>query len=257
MTQPDILETVAAAERHGLHTSGFVMVGLPGETRAERFETVDLLAEARIGRFRTSFFYPFPGTDSHRLAVEGGWFDPAAPRELADFTEGSILDFGPAENRLVDQLGTLMPWFVTSRLDRFHDAPAARRYRPWVERVLAMDDAEWVAFKPRVRELDRQLARAAAAAGEEHYAIRFNAFMGVRSDFYLAEEHGVEWATAAAKPAAELAQAAGDGGRRGAETLAAEGVCAEGPRGEPARAELAREEGLAAAALRAAASEVC
>jgi len=44
MTQRDILETVASAERHRLHSSGFVMVGLPTETHAERWETVELLA---------------------------------------------------------------------------------------------------------------------------------------------------------------------------------------------------------------------
>ncbi|MBL8861769.1 MAG: B12-binding domain-containing radical SAM protein [Planctomycetes bacterium] len=208
MTHKDILETVAAAERHGLHTSGFVMVGLPGETRAERWETVDLLAEARIGRYRTSFFYPFPGTDSYRLAVEGGWFDPVGSAHLTDFTEGSILDFGPEENLFVDQLGTVMPWFVNARLERFREAPASARWRPLVERVLAMDAAEWAEFKPRVRAIDAELAAAAAAAGEEHYAIRYNAFMGVRSDFYLAEERGLEWATAAARPAAELREAA-------------------------------------------------
>jgi hypothetical protein len=32
--------------------------------------------------------------------------------------------------------------------------------------------------------------------------------MGVRSDYYLAEEAGLEWHTAAAKPVAELREAA-------------------------------------------------
>lgn len=208
MTQKDIFETVNAGERHGLHTSGFVMVGLPGETHAERWETVDLLAEARIGRYRTSFFYPFPGTDSYRLAIEGGYFDPAAPRELADFTEGSILDFGAEENLFIDKLGSLMPWFVNSRMSRFREAPASARYAPLVERVLALDEREWAAFQPQVRRIDAELAAAAVAAGEEHYAIRYNAFMGVRSDFYLAEERGLEWTTAAAKPSVELHGAA-------------------------------------------------
>ncbi|MFT7487229.1 MAG: hypothetical protein ACI9F9_003089, partial [Candidatus Paceibacteria bacterium] len=37
-------------------------------------------------------------------------------------------------------------------------------------------------------------------AGELHYAIKYNDFMGVRSDFFLAEEEGREWFTAAARP---------------------------------------------------------
>jgi radical SAM superfamily enzyme YgiQ (UPF0313 family) len=206
MTDDDILATVAVAEEHGLHTSGFVMVGLPGETREERFATVDLLARSRIGRFRTSVFYPFPGTESHALALELGQVDPRRAGSLTDFTSTSALDFGPEENLLVEKLATCMPWFVNARLDRSGDAPAARRYAPLADEVLALDAAGWEAFRPRVAELDKRLSREATRAGELHYSIRYNAFMGVRSDWYLAEEHGVEWATAAARPVPERLQ---------------------------------------------------
>src|SRR5262249_4480865 len=151
-----------------------------GETRAERWETVDLLAQALIGRFRTSFFYPFPGTDSYRLTIEGGYLKGKIEQGFNTFTDGSILDFGPQENLFIYQLGTLMPWFVNSRLARFGPAPASARYRPLVERVLAMEEGEWRAFKARVRALDEELSRACKRAGELHYAIRYNAFMGVR-----------------------------------------------------------------------------
>ena len=206
MTHKDIIETVRSGERHRLHTSGFLMIGLPSETREERWESVDLLAESGIGRFRTSYFYPFPGTESWRMTVEGGYLTDE--KALSDFTEGSVLDFGDEENLFIDKLGTCMPWFVNSRLDRYREAPAAKRYAPLVERILAMTKDEWEAFKPSVRERDRELAAAAADAGELHYAIRYNAFMGVRSDYYLAEEAGLEWATAAAKPVIELREAA-------------------------------------------------
>jgi hypothetical protein len=63
-----------------------------------------------------------------------------------------------------------------------------------------MDAERWEAFKPGVRKLDEEYAAAATRAEELHYAIRYNAFMGVRSDYYLAEEAGIEWSTAAAKP---------------------------------------------------------
>ena len=215
MTDEDILATVEAGEAHGLHTSGFVMVGLPGESHDERWATVDLLARSAIGRFRTSLFYPFPGTESYAYAVEGGYIDPARSASLTDFTESSCLDFGAAENLFIDKLATCMPWFVNARLDRYHDAPAAARYRPWVERVLAMDHSAWEAFREGVGDLDRELSAAAARAGELHYAIRFHRFMGVRSDYYLSEEQGIEWSTAAARPVPErlkqlaLAAAAG------------------------------------------------
>jgi len=203
MSDDDILETVRVADQVGLHSSGFVMVGLPYESHEERLATVDLLARSLIGRFRTSIFFPFPGTESHTLAIQGGFIDPARAGTLTDFTESSCLDFGAEENLFVEKLATCMPWFVNARAGDHHDFPAARRYRPLVERVLAMDRAAWEAFKPEVRALDAKVAAECARAAELHYSIRFNAFMGVRSDFYLAEESGVEWLTAAAKPVPE------------------------------------------------------
>jgi radical SAM superfamily enzyme YgiQ (UPF0313 family) len=226
MTNADVLDTVEVAERHGLHTSGFLMVGLPHETHDERWETVDLLARSGIGRFRTSLFYPFPGTESHRLAVEGGYLREERAASLTDFTESSCLDFGADENLFIDKLATCMPWFVNARLDRWREeAPASARYRPLADAVLAMDAVAWEAFKPSVPERDRELAAAATEACELHYSIRYNAFMGVRSDYYLAEETGIEWYTAAAKPVPdrlrELARLRRDATEREAAALAA------------------------------------
>jgi len=200
MSQDDILATCASAEEHGLHSSGFVMVGLPSETHAERWETVEILARARPGRFRTSFFFPFPGTEGYDLAVAGGFISPAQVTSQRTFLDGSPLDFGPSQNLFIAKLGVLMPWFVNARLDRFHDAPAAARYRPLVEQVLALDAAGWQAFRPRLRALDAEVSARCAAAGELHYALRYNASMGVRSDWFLAEDAGLEWTTAAARP---------------------------------------------------------
>ncbi|HED65321.1 MAG TPA: radical SAM protein [Planctomycetes bacterium] len=197
MSNDDIRATVRTAEEHGLHTSGFVMVGLPGETVDELFETVELLATSDLGRFRTSLFYPFPGTRSHRLSIEGGYVDPERAGSLTDFTETSCLDFGPRQNLLVEKLARTMPWFVNARRE---EVSGADRYRPLVRRVLDMDRASWDTFSGEVRDLDRELSEEATRAGEVHYAIRYNAFMGVRSDYFLAEEAGGEWSTAAAKP---------------------------------------------------------
>ncbi len=200
MSDQDILETVRSAERYGLHTSGFVMVGLPGESAQERQATVDLLARTRIGRFRTSLFFPFPGTESHAMSVRGGYIDAQRAASLTDFTSSSCLDFGAQENLAIAKLAALMPWYVNAALDRFGEAPAAARYQSLIERVDAMDLAQWQRFQPSLRAVDAELAAVCARAGELHYSIRYNDFMGVRSDFYLAEEHGIEWNTAGAKP---------------------------------------------------------
>ena len=209
MTKSDIIETVASAEEFGLHTSAFVMIGLPTETREERLETVDILAESRVGRFRCSYFFPFPGTDSWQMSIDAGHVRVEDLAAQTDFTDASALDFGADENLFIAKLGRCFPWFVNARLEAFAPAPASARYRPLVERVLAMERDEWEAFAPGVVELDGELSAACVEAGELHYAIRYNDFMGVRSDFFLAEEEGREWFTAAARPTpAELEEAA-------------------------------------------------
>lgn len=200
MTNEDILETVAMAERHDLHTSGFVMVGLPGEEREDRWMTVDLLAQSGIGRFRTSRFFPFPGTESYEEALRGGYIRADQEVRLTDFTESSCMDFGPFENLLIDKLATCMPWFVNARASRFRDWPASYRYRRVVSDVLVMAQPAWDAFKPRIRDIDAEISDDATRAGELHYAFRYNDFMGVRSDYLAEEDLGVEWLTAAARP---------------------------------------------------------
>ncbi len=250
MSDADILETIAQAETHGLHTSGFVMVGLPGESEAERFETVDLLARSGIGRFRTSIFFPFPGTESYRLSLAGGYLRAQQPITLTSFTESSCLDFGPEQNLLVDKLASCMPWFVNSRMDAWREAPAAARYRPLVQDVLAQSAAQWEVFKPRVRELDAELSAAAVRAHELHYSIRYNSSMGVRSDYALAEEQGIEWLTAAALPVPErLAVLA-------RERAARHAAAASQPRSARPSIAAAREPD-AVSALAAAANELC
>jgi len=212
MTQRDILDTVASAEEHKLHTSGFLMVGLPTETNEERWETVDLLATTRIGRFRTSFFFPFPGTEGWDMTVEGGYVDPNEIDSKRTFTDGSVLDFGAEENLFIDKLGRALPWFVNARLERFHsDSPVSQRYAPLVERVQAMDADEWRVFMPTIQEVDAELSRAACAAGELHYALKYGSTMGVRSDWFLAEEAGIEWYTAAAAAREEDVELLGAG----------------------------------------------
>ena len=107
------------------------------------------------------------------------------------------------ENLLVEKMAACMSWLVNSRMDRFRDAPASARFRPIVERVLAMDRPAWEAFRPGLRDVDAELCEAAVAAGEQHYAMRYDPPMGVRSDWYLAEEgrelgrRSLEWASTA------------------------------------------------------------
>ena len=133
------------------------------------------------------------------MTVAGGYINPDEIDSKRTFTDGSVLDFGPEENLFIDKLGRALPWFVNARMERFHaDAPASKRYAPLVDRVLAMDAVEWREFISEISAVDAEYSAAACAAGELHYAIKYGATMGVRSDWFLAEEAGTEWYTASA-----------------------------------------------------------
>ena len=68
MTNDDIIRAFESAHKHNLHTSAFVMFGLPYETKEEILETVKLLSIIKPGRFRWSIFYPFPRTEAYEIS---------------------------------------------------------------------------------------------------------------------------------------------------------------------------------------------
>jgi radical SAM superfamily enzyme YgiQ (UPF0313 family) len=183
MSNARIAAALSTAAEFGLHTSVFLMIGLPGETREDVAATLDLMAEARPGRFRWSFFYPFPGTRAAELAAQSGAVDPERLARLENFTDASALDFGPEHNLFLEKVGRAMPWFVNARCD----FPAAAVYRRKVAELLELDAAAWRARAPQIPAEDRRLSEELAARGMRHYAIRYNPFMGVVSDYFLAE----------------------------------------------------------------------
>jgi len=76
----------ACNARASLGTLSYNMVGLPGEGPREILKTIKLNAELSPNRVLASVFYPYPGTELHRLAVEG-----ALVREEA-YGEDAYLD---------------------------------------------------------------------------------------------------------------------------------------------------------------------
>jgi len=183
MTDAAILEAIRLVEEAGMHSSCFLMIGLPGETREELWETIRLMARARPGRFRWTYFFPYPGTVSFRLAEEAGCIDPEKMRSMANFTDASCLDFGPEHNLLLEKVGRIFPWFVNAETD-FETAPF---YRRKVEEILALDRAAWERISPGLLEEDRRISAEFQREGKRHYAVKYNPFMGVISDYFAKE----------------------------------------------------------------------
>ncbi len=183
MSNQSIVEAIAAVERHGMHSSVFVIIGFPHEGREDVFDTIRLLGQARPGRFRWTYFFPFPGTRAHQISLEGGYIDTQKMERLRNFTDESCLEFGPEHNFLLEKIGRIMPWFVNAS----SGLPTAEFYQARAEEVLQMDEAEWRQAAPGLRERDAEYSRQFCSQGLSHYAIKYNRFMGVISNYFLNE----------------------------------------------------------------------
>jgi hypothetical protein len=179
MTSAEIIRAFQAAHELDLHTSAFVMIGIPGETRTDLFATIDLLATIRPGRFRWSIFFPYPGTVAHEIARQKNLIDGSKMQGLSSFTEKSCLDFGEDHNLLIDKLAVAFPWFVNGKTN----SPAASIYRALVSEIEGLDGSTWESVKGTICSADKELSAFLTKTGKEHYAIKYNDFMGVRSDW--------------------------------------------------------------------------
>ncbi|MHC5075168.1 MAG: B12-binding domain-containing radical SAM protein [Planctomycetota bacterium] len=184
MTNDDIIQAIRIVNDAGMHSSVFIIIGFPHETSKEVFETIRLLSEARPGRFRWTFFFPYPGTKAHEISLEGGFIDAEKMNSLKNFTEESCLEFGAEHNLLLKKIGRIMPWFVNA----YSNLPIADFYRQKLDEVLKMDEDDWDRIAPELNEQDKELSQHFSEKGLSHYAIKYNPFMGVISDYFLNEK---------------------------------------------------------------------
>lgn len=68
----DIIRTVQTARKNGLQVSFYNLIGLPGETFEDHKETIRMNRICEPDWHSTSIFFPYPGTDLHRVCKEMG-----------------------------------------------------------------------------------------------------------------------------------------------------------------------------------------
>ncbi len=183
MKNDKIISAIKTAHQHGLHTSVFLMIGLPDETYDDLMATILLMAKAKPGRYRWSFFFPFPGTKAYELSVEGNYIDFEKMANMENFTNASCLKFGKKRDLFLKKVGRVMPWFVNA----YSDLPVADFYRQKVDEILELDEKSWRKKAPHIEQEDREISQKFVAQGLSHYAIKYNRFMGVISDYFLTE----------------------------------------------------------------------
>jgi anaerobic magnesium-protoporphyrin IX monomethyl ester cyclase len=184
MTNDQIAEAFELCRKYKLHSSAFLMIGMPGETAAQMFETIDLMVRVRPGRMRWSLFYPFPGTLSHKLAEEGNYIDPDRLKKLDNYFVSTALRFDPTTELLLSKLQRVFHWYVNARIDW----PAAEIYKQELARIEPLDPAEWAKLRDPILKLDRTISDRLCAEGIEHYSIRYTEVMAVSSDYLINED---------------------------------------------------------------------
>jgi hypothetical protein len=129
-------------------------------------------------------FYPFPGTRAAEIARKAGQIDEKRMGSIKNFFSESALDFGEEHNLIIEKMNAAFPWFVMSETE----LPAAPVYREKVEELLKMPRAGFEKIRSEIRSMDAALSAGMVERAREHYAIKYNEFMGVSSNYFLAEE---------------------------------------------------------------------
>jgi len=190
MSNAQIEEATRTAHRHGLHTSAFVMFGLPHETREEIYETLRLCAKVKMGRFRWAIFYPFPGTAGYTIAKDADLIDWDRWSGMGNYFDASCLKFGDAHDLFIEKLGALFPWYVNA----LSDWACSRTFTELVLELEAMDRETFRRRRAELIRYDRELSEKLLRLGIPHYSIRYSHVMGVRSD-YVAWERRLQKST--------------------------------------------------------------
>jgi len=183
MSNEKLLKAFAAAHAHGLHSTAFIMFGLPTETREEMLETLQLCADCELGRFRWAIFFPFPGTAGHRMSEELGLIDEAKMARMGNYFDGSCLRLGEELDLFVEKLGRVCHWWVNA----LSSWGCSDFYKPLVAEVEGWSREDWERNKGDLIRRDRELSERLLADGVRHYSLRFTHVMGVDSEFVLKE----------------------------------------------------------------------
>lgn len=179
MSNRDIEKAFAAAHKYDLHTSAFLMIGLPCEEKQDLMETVRLLAAVRPGRFRWSLFFPFIGTRAYEIAEQQKAIDFERWKALDNFTDETCMDLGPEVNLLVDKVKDCLCAFING----YSGDTGLAGYRTLVEKIETLDGDGWQNAKEGLLEQISVLDGAMREKGTTFYSVKYNRFMGVRSDW--------------------------------------------------------------------------
>ncbi|MBI4446660.1 MAG: B12-binding domain-containing radical SAM protein [Acidobacteria bacterium] len=194
MSNSEIIEAFELCHAYGLHTSAFLMFGLPNETRSMMEETIDLIARLRPGRMRWAIFFPFPGTESFNICRRANLIDWRKMQAMENYFCASCLKFDTETDLFIRKLQRTFHWWVNAR----SGLALSSVYQRMVDEIDKMDFDYWLSASENIFLRDRELSEsflAQVAPGDtfaatrlKHYSLRYTEVMAVDSDFVLGEK---------------------------------------------------------------------
>lgn len=113
MTDEQIYQAARCLKKYDIPFRTGNILGLPGETLAQMYQTVDMNINVRPYLGLANIFAPFPGSKLTLYAIEHGFYQPSdAGTVPKDYFSKSILNFNPEEKNRIYKLFCLFPLFI-------------------------------------------------------------------------------------------------------------------------------------------------
>lgn len=110
----EIVRAAGILHKHNIKVSTSAIFGIPHETAATRWETIDLIEEISPDMVNSYIMYPFPGTEIADIALKDGFlsaenYDKIC-RGLSSYHQYSLLDLPDAGN--AHTMAKLLPLYI-------------------------------------------------------------------------------------------------------------------------------------------------
>lgn len=182
-------EVFALTREVGIRSFAFLIIGNPGETFEEMFDTLKLTAELRPDGLKVSIGYPYPGTEYCDIAEEMGVIDHDYPH-FHNFIRESKLKWTPEERVRLDKIRTIYWIWMNAYLKN----ECSEQFEELIDMVEAISPDEWKhpTMEQRVLDMEELISSEMKKQKITHWTIPFKdrpeIAILVKGDDFLAYE---------------------------------------------------------------------
>ena len=136
----DIIDAYHLCHELNFFTSSFNMIGLPGETRRDFMDTIEVNRAAGVMQPMLSYFYPFPGTPLRDVCLAEGYVDDEIHQ--VDYSVTSKLHMPQFPLEEIEGLKRTFVMYVKMKRDYFPEIEKAERDNEVFSRLAAIYNRE-------------------------------------------------------------------------------------------------------------------